>query len=220
MPSRIRLTIDKGRVVEGWLETTGEGWVIAYRVVFRSDLHPRVAEVRVFPDEGRDRRASGTWSGSAERVPVTGLPTSILGRVRVTEPIRQLAEELAARPDLMTGMRLPSKPLRKGASPVPRRGRKGHTDAFLAAVAAEYDVASREGSRSPVKEIAQRRDQPVARVRGWVYQARERGFLLGRGQGRKGGMLSPKAKEVGEADRQLLSKRRGREKRSTSTKKG
>jgi transposase-like protein len=73
------------------------------------------------------------------------------------------------------------------------RGRPRHTDAFLVRVAAEYVRACTAGP-APVEAVARRHgDEPVAKVRGWIYQARQRGFLSESAQGRTGGQLTPEA---------------------------
>ena len=60
-----------------------------------------------------------------------------------------------------------------------RRGRKPLSDVFLAGVAYDYAAAIRAGSRHPLRDVAERRHADIAVVRGWVYRARGKDFLVG-----------------------------------------
>src|SRR6185503_12511800 len=100
------------------------------------------------------------------------------------------------------GTRPPPKPRRS------TRGRKPHDDLFLARVAKDYVDAVKQG-KNPVQYVAkvhvnggdEEVRRAVAKVRGWVNKARERGFLVRMGphrsrQGQAGGVLSPTAELV------------------------
>jgi transposase-like protein len=185
--------------LDAWFETPIDDgrWVIAYRVLVPSDLSPRLAELRIFP-AGRKgaKRSPGTWSGDAKHVPDKGLTGAVLKKVRLSLPAQKLAAIFADSPDLLTmGLGGLVRSEKKPPAVPPRRGRKPHTDEFLERVANEYMEAMKVSPRAPVQRIAERYGQTVGRVRGWVYQARERKILRGdRGQGCIGKpALSPQA---------------------------
>lgn len=77
--------------------------------------------------------------------------------------------------------------------PRPRRA-SGRDDLFYARLARDYVAAIKDGSRSPVKDLAERRNEPLSRLRDMVHQARERGLLSCGGAGVRGGELLPRAK--------------------------
>jgi hypothetical protein len=187
-----------------WIEVPlTKGWTAAYRIAITAKGAPVLAELRAFPSEQRKSRAPGTWSaerrGIAATVPKGGLRAGAMKALRPARVLQQLDAALATaveqHPDLMAawpkwrGTRLGQRPERK---PRQRRGRKPHSDVFLATVAKQYSDAL--GTRSPVQHVAELHDEDVVKVRGWIHQARLRKFLDGPSeQGRARGSLSAKA---------------------------
>lgn len=76
--------------------------------------------------------------------------------------------------------------------PRPRRA-SGREDLFYARLAAAYLKAIEQGSRSPIKDLASKRDELPSRIRDMVHEARERGLLSTGSAGRRGGELLPRA---------------------------
>jgi hypothetical protein len=159
----------------------------------------RVGEARIFPNEpdgdGRNGGAwSGCWWGIDAAAPRRGLTKRVLS---LAQPHRwlQSAEKVNQefRRAFPKGVQLPKAVgQRAPRSKTGRRGRPGHTDEFLAQIADEYVRALKKG-RFPVKTVAAQHEAKEAKVRGWIYRARERGFLSQGAQGRAGGKLEPKA---------------------------
>lgn len=203
MAERIKLTIEAGKVAaDHWFESTvDDAWVIAYRLIVSADRTPRIAELRVFPVEprARRRRVAGTWSGDAAAVPGIGITSAVVRAVKLSEPVRRLFDVLGAESGLLDAAGLARSTRPEPASPAVdggvRRGRKPHDDMFLATVAQQYVEAFKAGL-PPVQHVADAHGATVTRARGWIHQARERQFLLGRGQGRSGGELSPLAMQA------------------------
>jgi hypothetical protein len=182
-----------GRQAGVWVKRLVGGWVVAYRVVDHGG-DVRVAELRV------------SWGGAPTTVPPRGLPSRVLKHVKLSEPLREVS---ALRPTRARARDRDDQTV--VASPGKRRGRRSHDEALLARVAADYVEGFRLDPRSPLRYVAERHGQPITRVRGWVYAARERGFLAlsGRGQGRVGGTLSDRAVNVLKGLEQPLIARSG-----------
>ena len=192
-------------------------WTAAFRLV-SSDGRLRVGEARIFPVERhgwtrdglpvspgdyagswrgiRIRNAvpispgdwSGCWRGIQADAPRRGLTKQVLARaqphlwLRFLEQIVPRVREIL--PDVLPARRTP----REVPSP---RGRHAHADAFLVKVAVAYVRALRAGL-PPVATMAGRYGEPVAKVRGWIHQARLREFLTPSVQGRADGALTAK----------------------------
>ena len=76
----------------------------------------------------------------------------------------------------------------------PRRpGRRGRSNEFFAAFAAEYIELIHQGSKRPVQELAERRNLSADYVRDVLNQARNRGLLTRPRNGCAGGQLTGKA---------------------------
>ena len=81
-----------------------------------------------------------------------------------------------------------TEPLAKaiGAAQGRRPGRRGHDGSFLPAIAARYVELRSQGSRAPVKAIADEHQVSRNTAAGWIKQARDKGLL-------------PKARRAGKA---------------------
>jgi hypothetical protein len=75
------------------------------------------------------------------------------------------------------------------------KGRR-QTDRYYSQLAMDYERLCREGSRSPVKTMAEERDLDIGRMRSHVHRARRNGFLTATAIGTSGGFATDKAKRV------------------------
>lgn len=196
-------------VSEAWIELEVEsGWTAAYRIAAK-DGKPLIAEVRVFPTEDQ-QRTPGQWSNDAGVVPTGGLSSGALRALhlgvprsvfpRITRIIRRSAgREGADRILAPFGLR-PTGRLERH-----RPGRAGRPDEFYLIWAVAYVQRISEGSRQPVKDLAQDPPESMARftsnrkrpsvetVRGFINEARDRGLLTRPPPGKPGGRLTAKA---------------------------
>jgi hypothetical protein len=180
-----------------WLEVPlDDDWMAASRLAIVRG-RPVVSELRIFPIEATvTKRPKGEWIGSLRGVeavvPARGLTTKTLGRVRVHQHLQGLPALLDRyKKQGMT----PEHVARwfKLAPPTPPtsgRGRKGLPDLFLARIARDYAAAVAAESPHPLQDVAKRARKPIVVVRGWVYKARQRGFLIGGAWGKPAGALS------------------------------
>jgi hypothetical protein len=197
-------------VPDGWLEAPlGDGWIAAYRLVLQ-DGHPVLGELRIFPDDPRQRNARklpGRWRGELDgvtaRVPRGGLSARLLRQVRPGFHVRHLTAFLdqlhRTRPELFTpGRGLASIGFtRPGQRTGPRRGRPSRPAIFYARLAAAYVASIERGSLHPVRDLARRFRLQPSQARDAVHQARRRGFLTGSGkQGALGGALTDQARQL------------------------
>lgn len=181
-----------GAVLVGdvWLEApVAGGWIAASRFTVQAGRLV-VAEVRVFPDEDtalRRENPPGRWSaevlGVQASAPLGGLTARALHAVRLgqhprylREVVRFLSEKYG--PD---AFRPEGSLAALGLAPATERPRArrefGRPDRFYAELAREYDRLVKSKSRHPNAEIAARRREPVARITGWLHEARARGVL-------------------------------------------
>jgi transposase-like protein len=77
-----------------------------------------------------------------------------------------------------------------------RPGRRGRPDAYYAGIAQHYVRRLQAGSRTPVRDIAEKFDYSVSMVNNWVAEARKRKLLTQAPPGRAGGELTAKATEL------------------------
>jgi transposase-like protein len=195
-------------VEEVWVEqlidagTRGGCWTAAFRLI-RSRGRVRVGEARIFPQE-RGRAVGGDWSGCWRGldvdVPSRGITRTILKRADPHHWLSLLAERVSQSSELarmlVSGeLERSAVSQRPGLSLKGRAGRRPHSDDFLARVAQEYARAASDG-RTPVQTVAERHGDTVAKVRGWIHQARVRGFLEHAAQGRGGGRITPKTQKL------------------------
>ncbi len=86
----------------------------------------------------------------------------------------------------------------------PSRAKTGEgrrqTDEYYAKLAMDYERLCREGSRSPVKTMAEERDLEIGRMRSHVHRARRNGFLTGAAIGTSGGFVTEKALKILKGD--------------------
>jgi hypothetical protein len=207
-----RARVDVAKVSDLWMELPiGNEWTVAYRLVIQKDGELVVGELRVFPSEPTfSSRSPGTWSGDfkgiAAVVPRHGLRGGIMKAIKPSVVTQQLDAVLASARTQHPGMeslwpKWKGAPLGVRNRMTPHRkagvGRKPHSELFLATIAQQYVEALTSGLSNPVGRVAQIHDNKVATVRGWIYQSRERGFLVGaREQGRARGALSERAQSV------------------------
>lgn len=195
---------------ELWIESPlDEHWLVAYRIVIQR-ARAVVSEVRVFPNESSPRQ-SGVWSGAwrgvggktAASVPLGGVTTRLLRRVRLGHDVHSLPR-IVERIVREYG-RVPPGLVRCGVSVTPAagsprtgsgRGRPALPPHTYARIAAAYAKAVARGSTRPVQELADRFEQPVARMRSRIQRARARGYLEPGVQGQAGGRLTPLAKRL------------------------
>lgn len=176
---------------ELWVEMTeADGWVIAYRIVPREGA-PVVAELRVFPAEGRAR--AGEWSGRGEDVPVGGVPMGLVHRVTVA-PVWKLLDRFrrdqGERPfgrDLYRAMQMRPAPETSSRRPGPRPV----SDLELLQAVVPYVEGESKAT------VAKRLGKSVGTVTDYIYRARtERGLLTETKQGKRGGDLTEEALRI------------------------
>jgi len=102
---------------------------------------------------------------------------------------RQFASEAAAVRDMFTSTAAPPKI-------TTRPGRHRIDDLYYAQLARDYLDLVKIGTRHPRNVLAERYGVSSITIRDHLYQARERGLLLGAGQGKVGGRLSEKARKL------------------------
>lgn len=80
-------------------------------------------------------------------------------------------------------------------------GRPASPDRKDLAVAVAYVNALKRGEPRPVKAVAEEMTMAEKTVRNYLFKAREQGLLTSLGQGKAGGELTDKAKEILDGDR-------------------
>lgn len=169
-------------IPELWAEVTiGADWVAAARLTVQRG-RVVMAELRVFPNE-TDRKEPGRWSadflGMAAAVPSRGLSARLLRQLKLGElygSVEQIRRDNRDSPWLsLVGLPLA---VERPQPPAGRRpGRPRQTDAFYAAVAAEYVRLSKAGSLSPGRDLAKARGEEITLIRSRLREARKRGLL-------------------------------------------
>jgi hypothetical protein len=74
--------------------------------------------------------------------------------------------------------------------------RRRQTDEYYAKLAMDYERLCREGSRSPVKTMAEDRDLGIGLMKSHVHRARRNGFLTDAAIGTSGGFATEKALKI------------------------
>lgn len=186
-----------------WLRDTitdahGAPWAVDAWVVVRRG-RPVVGEIRVSPAEPASREPGKPWSGEAASVPPRGLERRLLVKV----PVGAYATGMVARASRTSNTTerelsiwflnymLPG----SGAlarRPRPRRA-VGRDDLFYAELADAYVQRLDEKSMSPVKDIADARNETPAHVRDLLHEARVRDLLSKGSPGKRAGYLRPRA---------------------------
>lgn len=173
--------------LDGWPE-----WTALYRIVERADGELVIAELNV-RHKGRE-------------VPIGGLPARLLRNLPTSSVITEAREVLRRhqeqRPEAMRRELLNWGLIRtaqEGAEPV---GRGGHSDEFLAEIAALYVGVCRQGSLRPSQDIAKLLasealiDRSPDTVSAYIRSARKRGLLTPAPPGRSGGELTARARDL------------------------
>lgn len=187
-----------------WIEAPLEdGWVAAYRLVIKKN-QAVIAEARLFPKEKDPRRErhrpAGGWSERGGLVPPTGMPGTILKKLRLQDPISVLPTAIENW-EVRHGRPVANRVLRRfrmsTKTNLARRtvGRDQRTDAFVLGFAKAYAEKVDHRRGHPIKELAGERGYARDTVREIIREARERGFLTKpTDRGKAGGKLTPKAK--------------------------
>ncbi len=201
-----------------WIEIPlDDAWFAAYRLVIKND-QAVIAEARLFPRETAPRRerhrAPGHWSERGALVPPTGMPGTILKRLRLQDPIKVLPEAIQNW-EARHGRPVVNRVLRRFAmstkTELPRktRGQPVRTDELVAEFARAYVEKIDQGRAAPIKELAEEHNFSRDNVRDIIREARTRGFLTRPTErGKAGGKLTPKARRVLGGAR--ISKRKSR----------
>jgi len=203
----------------------GGGWTASYEIAKRNGQLV-VEELRV----------------SSIESPPSGLTSTALRRVLVGEHLALARRELArlagegerARARGPRPSSAPPGPLRPTSDMLPaaalfrlenfglsgevldeprQPGRKGHSDAFYAVVAAHYVAALEAGSRRPIPDTAKRLHFSRDYVRDLIQRARERGLLTPTDRGVASGELTDRGKNLVAATNRGQEKARSRPER-------
>jgi hypothetical protein len=181
-------------------------WDAYYRFVDQ-DGHATVVEVRILP-RTRTRTAEREVlralkrEGGGPRAPVPPLTAKAMRSVSPTEALHYLrASAGTSEPTAGSSSRLAGAALRSarrpGGSQVFATGMPPDPDVHFAAFAKLYVDVIRQGSRSPIADIAAANPRwDRAYVRDQVYLAREKGYLTPERYGVVGGDLTLKARRV------------------------
>jgi hypothetical protein len=188
----------------------GYRWTVDVWIAIRRG-RPVVGEIRIFPAAGPPRVTAGyPWKGTPADVPLRGLERRLLVRVP-TGRYATIVQARAAAAALVSGPSAGAVTV-QGANlgwlnrilpgvetlaPRPRERRNaGRDDGFYARLALEYVQAIAAGSISPVKDVAAKRGEKASRIRDQLHEARVRGLLSEGEAGKRGGVLSPRARQV------------------------
>jgi len=191
-------------VNEAWVEIVlpaDPSWMVAYRVLADESGDAVVAEVRVFPAESSKGRPPGAWSaevlGAAAQLPAGGLRAEVLRQVTLGE-YRQFIPDFQAWRSKQAGRTLRvTLPAAALETPVitPKPGRRPKPDEYYAKFAKEY-VDALPRSRSPVADISADHQISQGKVRDIIHEARQRRLLTKTRQGRVGGELTERARNI------------------------
>jgi hypothetical protein len=161
------------------------------------------------PTSGTSHRQSGT--GETDNIPATGIPARLAGKIDIGELV-QLAQQCAADENRRTGhasQHLARDSNRKAAITTQRTpkhvrpGRKGNGIDHYLLWADRYANTVAAGARHPIAALAAEYGEDRNYVRDTIADARRRHRLLtDQGQGRAGGQLTKKA-------RNLMTERQG-----------
>jgi len=191
---------------DAWVECDlDDDWTVALRLTTTKNGMTIVSELRVFPRPGAeptrklgqwkaDTEGWGMWAG--EILGLTGgVTTSLLREIRLDAAV-------ATADDFHVALRQRQKNHEHngGAAALPetsrRKRRTGLTDLQFARLAKHYVARIKKGSRSPILDLAQSRNEGPTRTRNLITQTRHNGFLTRTVQGAKGGALTTKSIEL------------------------
>ncbi len=200
----------------GMLETDlADGWVMV-EVFEMHDGKPIVAELKIFPkpptkrkdSKGRplalDVRNFGHRSpeSNGDVTPDGGITASLLREVRLgmkhATPILEHYREWLTNNkyvDLSEDVERFDKQIGR-PSHAKTGERRRETDEYYAKISVQYERLCAEGSRSPVKSMAEDHGVKLGRMRSHIHRARRNGFLTDAVQGKKGGAATEKALEI------------------------
>jgi hypothetical protein len=198
--------------VDAWVEhDLDDDWTVALRLSTTAGT-TIVSELRVFPRQEYSKRKLGQWKADTHGWGVKAGWMQELKRGVTSSLLRQIKLDalVTATDDFQEYMRKrdggregswSSDMARWGfqsAYPeAPRRERrKGLTDLQFARLAKQYVARIKKGSRSPILDLAQSRNEGPTRTRNLINQARQHGFLTRTLQGAKGGALTTKSLEL------------------------
>jgi len=139
---------------------------------------------------GLDIRPSGVlFMKSMNELPSGGVTARVLRSIKLGEVLDGLQvrkRRAEPDPDLQVPADLPQ--------PGSRPGRRGLSDEFLSWVAVNYLKAAQVDPRAPVLQVQETigTGYPRDTIKGWVVEARKRGFLAPTTQGKGGGEAGPR----------------------------
>ena len=200
---------------DAWVECDlDDDWTVALRLTTTKDGMTIVSELRCFPRPGAeptrklgqwkaDTEGWGMWAG--EILGLTGgVTTSLLREIRLDAAV-------ATADDFHVALRQRQKNHEHngGASDTDcwgvdaalqetsrRKRTTGLTDLQFARLAKYYVARIKKGSRRPVRDLAESRNEDIERARDLIHKARMYGFLAKTVQGVKGGGLTAKSIEL------------------------
>ena len=197
--TRVSVGIGDGETDLIYVETElEEGWWV-YAVYLLVDGEPTLAELRVFPEDGRDEDEEahdfGEWSQSLSGLASTTAPLTS----RLLRDLSLIALKNAAKPGLEQ-MNLGEGRFKTIADSFvtseSKPGRKGRSDDHYLPIAIRYADLIAQGDRSPVETLASQLKLRPAQARDLIHEARVRGLLTKGQRGRAGGVLTEKALEI------------------------
>ena len=191
---------------DAWVEyDLDDHWTVALRLTTTKDGMTIVSELRVFPRPSAeptrklgqwkaDTEGWGVWAG--EMLGLTGgVTSSLLREIRLDAAV-------ATADDFQVALRQRQKNHEHNGgaaalSEISRRKRRtGLTDLQFARLAKYYVARIKKGSRCPVRDLAESRNEDIERARDLIHKARMYGFLAKTVQGAKGGALTTKSIEL------------------------
>jgi hypothetical protein len=192
-------------VPEHWVsQRLDDDWIGYFRIVSQ-DGQPVIGELRVFPNEGSQRRAmqAGEWSAQAlgvrAPVPHGGITARLIrNKLRIpavgasSRALTEFAHLDPPEPALATLRREFNTPKETRS----KRGRPPQPDFYYAQIAADYARLFEQGVRNPVGRIAAAHKIARSKIRDAVRRARTKGFLTRGFHGRPSGVLTPAAIEI------------------------
>lgn len=193
---------------DAWVEyDLDDHWTVALRLTTTKDGMTIVSELRCFPRPSAEptrKRKLGQWKAdtegwgmwAGEMLGLTGgITTSLLREIRLDAAV-------ATADDFQVALRQRQKNHEHngGAAALPetsrRERRTGLTDLQFARLAKHYVARIKKGSRRPILDLAQSRNEGPTRTRNLITQTRHNGFLTKTVQGAKGGALTTKSIEL------------------------
>lgn len=169
------------------------GWVFELEL----DADGTVRQLTVTPStvqQGTDEGAA-VYPGTA---PAGGVTARMLRRVPLGAISEGLRKDVVGRVAQVKSDRVAQAEWVSDFDENRRPGRRGRSDRFYAELALAYVALL--PSAAPVAELAAARHLSTSQMRGLLHEARTRKLLTTPPQGRSGGQLTPKARELLEED--------------------